>query len=85
VVVLQQGSIDDDDDDDIELSICCDNCLLSTFELLVSINEGDELRSTITFIFTGGTDDELSITVVVSVEVFSPLVEQIADDGDERF
>jgi len=83
VVVLQQGSIDDDD----ELSICWDNCLLSTFELFVSINEGDELRSTITFIFTGGIDDELSITVVVvvSVEVFSPLVEQIADDGDERF
>jgi hypothetical protein len=36
-------------------------------------------------IFTGGID-ELSITVAVSVEVFSPLVEQIADDGgDERF
>jgi hypothetical protein len=58
---------------------------LSTFELFVSINEGDELRSTITFIFTGGIDDELSITVVVSEEVFSPLVEQIADDGDARF
>jgi hypothetical protein len=66
------------------LSICCDNCLLSTFELFASI-KGDELRSTITFIFTGGINDELSITVVDSVEVFSPLVEQIADDGDERF
>jgi len=82
VDALQHGSVDDDD----ELSICCDNCLLSTFELFASINEGDELRSTITFIFTGGINDELSITVVVvSVEVFSPLVEQIAEDGDERF
>jgi hypothetical protein len=80
VDALQHGSVDDD-----ELSICCDNCLLSTFELFASINEGDELRSTITFIFTGGINDELSITVVVSVEVFSPLVEQIAEDGDERF
>jgi hypothetical protein len=67
------------------VSICCDNCLLRTFELFASINEGDELRSRRTFIFTGGIDDKLSITVVVSVEVFSPLVEQIADDGDERF
>jgi hypothetical protein len=65
--------------------ICWDDCLLRTFELFASINDGDELRSTITLIFTGGIDDELSITVVVSVEVFSPLVEQIADEGDERF
>ena len=92
VDALQQGSVDDeeeenDDDDDEELSICCYNCLLSTLELFASINEGEELRSVMTLIFTSDWDNELSVTVVVigSVEVFSPLVEHIADDGDERF
>jgi hypothetical protein len=40
---------------------------------LVRINDGDELRSTRRFV----SDDD---------DVFSPLVEHIADnDGDERF
>lgn len=89
VVVLEQGSVDDD-----EVSICWDNCLFSTFELFASTKGGDELRSTMKLSFTGGIDtddDDVSITVVAvgmaggSVEVFSPLVEQIADDGDRRF
>lgn len=88
VVVLEQGSVDDE-----EVSICWDNCLFSTFELFASTKGGDELRSIMKLSFTGGIDDddEVSITVVAvgvaggSVEVFSPLVEQIADDGDRRF
>lgn len=56
--------------------------------------DGDELRSRITLIFTGVTDDddddgdgESSVVEMedVSLDVFSPLVEQIADEGDERF
>ena len=77
--MLQQGSVVD------EVSICWDNCLLSTFELFARIKDGEELRSTMTLIFTGGIEEVLSVTVVDSVEVFSPLVEQIAEDGDERF
>ena len=54
------------------------DCLLRTLELFVSINDGDELRSTRRFISV--VDDD------VSFDVFSPLVEQIADNvGDKRF
>lgn len=76
---------------DDEVSNCWDNCLFSTFELFASTKDGDELRSTMTLIFTGGIVEEVSITVVGvgvdggSIEVFSPLVEQIADEGDRRF
>lgn len=77
--------------------------MLSTFELFVKINDGDELRSTITLIFIGpieGDEDDddddnddndndgdvsIGLGVELSLDVFSPLVEQIAVDGDKRF
>ena len=74
-----------------------ESCLLSTLELFARINvDGDELRSRITLIFTGVTEEEddddgeeassvVDMEEEVSLDVFSPLVEQIADDGDERF
>ena len=81
VIVLQHGSIA------VDWSSCWVDFLLSTLELLARTSDGDELGSRRTLIFTGGIDADVSGTadIELSVEVFSPLVEQIADEGDERF
>ena len=66
----------------------CDNCLFNTFELFVSISDDDdEFCSRITLIVIAGIDDVLASSIICddSFDVLSPLVEQIADEGEARF